>query len=69
MPEDQSIEVSGLLAFNASFGHHLLLVPEGRYYFIHIQEADRRYLDQCVTVRGHVQGRNLLVADNIQHAV
>ena len=69
MPSYPSVQLSGLLAFNARLGHHLLIAPEERYCFIHIQEQDRRFIDMRITVRGHIQGRNLLVAEWIEEAV
>ncbi len=44
MPDNQSIEITGLFGFMPCFGVHILLADEGRFYIAHIPETAHLYV-------------------------
>ena len=52
MPDNQSIEVTGLFGFIPCFGVHILLADKGRFYIAHIPETAHLYVGYRVAVTG-----------------
>jgi hypothetical protein len=67
MPKRRKISATGVFVFQPSLGFHLLMVRDGRFHALAIQEEQhRRYLNQSVTVTGELHGANLLVVENLE---
>jgi len=65
MPDNQSIEVTGLFGFIPCFGVHILLADKGRFYIAHIPETAHLYVGYRVAVTGRREGLHVLEIESI----